>query len=155
MTNTELIEKFYTSFTKGNAKGMTAFYHENVVFQDPVFRTLKGDRAFKMWQMLLSGKTEPAKINFNNVEANIENGSANWTAAYHYGEKKRKVINNVQASFKFKDGKIIEHKDSFNLWKWTQQALGTTGYLLGWTPFMKNKIQKMTNNKLDSFIGKK
>tara|TARA_B110000240_G_C13207180_1_gene328762 strand:- start:127 stop:594 length:468 start_codon:yes stop_codon:yes gene_type:complete len=155
MTNKEIIEKFYTSFTEGNAKGMTECYHENVIFQDDVFGTLNGDRACKMWEMLLSGKTEPTKISFNNIEANMESGSANWRAEYNYGEKKRKVINNVQGNFKFKDGKIIEHKDYFKLWEWTQQALGPVGYLIGWTPFMKNKIQNTTNKKLDDFISKK
>jgi len=153
MTNTELIEKFYTSFKEGNVKGMTACYHENVIFQDAAFGTLKGERAFKMWEMLLSGKTESVKISFNKIEATIESGRANWIAEYHYGKKKRKVINNVEANFKFKDGKIIEHKDTFNLWKWTRQAMGPIGLLLGWTPFMKNKIQLTTNKKLDDFIN--
>ncbi|MBU2951349.1 nuclear transport factor 2 family protein [Tamlana agarivorans] len=155
MTNRELIEKFYTSFADGNAKGMASCYHDDVIFRDEVFGTLQGNRACKMWEMLLSGKAEPAKISFNNIEATLENGSANWKAEYFYGAKKRKVINNIKVNFKFKEGKIIEHIDSFNLWKWTQQALGPVGYLMGWTPFMKNKIQKTTNQKLDHFIAKK
>ncbi len=153
MTNIELIEKFYTSFAEGNVKGMTECYDKKVTFQDPAFGTLKGERAYKMWEMLLSGKTEAVKISFNKIEANIESGRANWIAEYRYGKKKRKVINNVLANFKFKDGKIIVHKDTFNLWKWTRQAMGPIGLLLGWTPFMKNKIQLTTNKKLDDFIN--
>lgn len=155
MNNQELIEKFYTSFSDGNAKEMTACYHENIVFQDPVFGRLEGEKAYKMWEMLLSKKNKSTKITFDNIQANIEKGSAHWTAIYNYGEKKRKVINIVSAQFKFKDGKIIEHIDSFDLWKWTQQALGTIGYLLGWASFMKNKIQKTTKTQLDEFISKK
>lgn len=154
MNNEELIEKFYTSFSKADAKGMTECYHENIVFQDDAFGTLKGERACKMWEMLLSGGPGKSKISFNNVEATNESGSANWRAEYHYGEKQRKVINNIHANFKFKDGKIIEHIDTFNLWKWTKQALGPAGYLLGWTSFMRKKIQKTTNDKLNDFISK-
>jgi hypothetical protein len=40
------------------------------------------------------------------------------------------------------------------LWKWTKQAMGAPGYLLGWTPFFKNKIQATTNSRLDKFIEK-
>ena len=152
MNNTETIKKFYTSFSNGNVNEMLECYHKDIVFQDPVFGELKGERAFKMWEMLLSQKKEDTIISFNTIEATNETGKVNWVAKYLYGEKKRKVINNVSARFKFKDGKIIEHFDTFNLWKWTKQALGISGFLIGWTPFMKNKIQQTTNNKLDDFI---
>lgn len=152
MDNKELIIKFYTAFSDGNSKEMVACYHKNIVFQDPAFGTLKGERAFKMWEMLLSLKKGDIKINFDSIQASAENGNANWVAEYVYGEKNRKVINKVRADIKFKDGKIIEHIDSFDLWRWTRQAMGPVGYLIGWTPFMKSKIQKITNKRLDKFI---
>lgn len=152
MSNKELVTKFYESFSNGNVTGMLACYHKDVVFEDAVFGKLKGERAFKMWEMLLSQKKGDTKINFDNVNATTENGSANWVAEYLYGDKQRKVVNRVSAVFKFKDGKIIEHTDTFDLWKWTKQAMGATGFLIGWTPFMKNKIQQTTNKKLDEFM---
>lgn len=155
MNNNELIEKFYTSFSNGNAKGMIECYHENITFKDPAFGELKGEKAKKMWEMLLSKKNSTTQISFDNVETTKETGSANWTAKYVYGEKNRKVINIITANFKFKEGKIIEHIDTFNLWKWSQQALGLSGYILGWSPFMKNKIQKTTNKKLAVYMNKK
>ncbi|WP_373852613.1 hypothetical protein [Tenacibaculum maritimum] len=33
---------------------MTDCYHKDITFQDPVFGKLKGQRAIKMWEMLLS-----------------------------------------------------------------------------------------------------
>ena len=154
MTNKELIENFYTAFSNGNVNGMIDCYHKDIVFQDPAFGVLKGERASKMWEMLLSRSTKSTKINFDTVQADSKTGSANWVAEYNYGEKNRKVINNVSANFKFKDGKIIEHIDTFNLWTWTQQAMGFLGYLMGWTSFMKTKIQKTTNKQLNEFIEK-
>jgi ketosteroid isomerase-like protein len=150
MNNKELIHKFYTALSKGSSKEMIECYHENITFQDPVFGILKGERAFKMWEMLLSKKDADAKFTFDNIEATSETGKARWKAEYYYG--KRKVINKVKAEFKFKDGEIIEHIDTFDLWKWTQQALGVTGYLTGWTRFIKRKMQKTVNKKLDRFI---
>ena len=38
------------------------------------------------------------------------------------------------------------------MWKWSKQALGLPGFLLGWTPAMKKKIQENVNAKLDEFI---
>ena len=153
MKNSELIRNFYQSFTDGNAKGMIACYHKDVTFQDPVFGRLEGEEALKMWEMLLSRRSDSTKMSFDNVETTIDGGTASWTAEYVYGEKKRNVINKVSARFVIKNGKIIEHIDSFDLWKWTQQAMGPVGYLLGWTPFMKAKIQKTTKQQLDAFIG--
>jgi hypothetical protein len=152
MDHKELIHKFYTALSKGDSKEMTACYHENITFQDPVFGVLKGKRARSMWEMLLSNKNSNAIFTFDNIEATAEIGQASWMAEYFYG--KRKVINKVKADFKFKDGKIIEHTDTFDLWKWTQQALGITGYLIGWTPFIKRKMNKTVNKKLDGFIEK-
>lgn len=154
MDNKEIIKKFYTSFSKGNVKGMLECYHKDIVFQDPVFGKLKGERAVKMWEMLLSQKKEDTKINFDNIQATTKNGKANWVAEYIYGDKKRRVVNRVSANFKFKDGKIIEHFDTFDLWEWTKQALGITGFLIGWTPYMKNKIQLTTNKRLNEFMKK-
>ncbi|WP_026235625.1 nuclear transport factor 2 family protein [Echinicola pacifica] len=152
MGNKELIQKFYTSFSEGNAAGMVACYHDEVVFEDPAFGQLKGERAKKMWEMLLSKKGGAAKISFDQVHATADSGAAHWLAEYTYGKQNRKVINRVEASFKFKEGKIIEHIDSFDLWKWTQQAMGLSGYLLGWSSFIKTKIQQTTKAKLDAFL---
>ncbi|WP_405605320.1 nuclear transport factor 2 family protein [Polaribacter sp. Asnod1-A03] len=154
MTNCELVKKFYTAFSNGKASEMVECYHKEIVFKDPVFGTLKGEKAINMWQMLLSNRSETTEIFFKSVKANEEEGSAVWIAKYTYGEKKREVTNVVNASFKFKDGKIIEHTDFFNIWSWSRQALGFTGLLLGWTAFMKNKIQKTTNQKLSEFMSK-
>tara|TARA_B110000211_G_C14072377_1_gene550508 strand:+ start:2381 stop:2854 length:474 start_codon:yes stop_codon:yes gene_type:complete len=152
MNHSEIIEQFYTSFSNGNAEEMIACYHKDIVFRDPVFGTLQGEEAVKMWEMLLSKRTDSTKISFSNVKTSNDTGTANWRAEYIYGEKKRKIINIISAHFKFKDGKIIEHVDSFDLWKWSGQALGPIGVLLGWTPFIKNKIQKTVKRRLSKFI---
>lgn len=154
MSNEALIKRFYKSFSDGNADGMTACYHDDIVFKDPAFGTLESDKAKAMWQMLMSRSDSAPEIQFSNVSADEKYGKANWIAKYNYGPKKRKVVNNVTALFEFKDGKIIKHTDEFDLWKWSQQALGISGYLLGWSSFMKNQIQKKTNGLLRKFMGK-
>lgn len=153
MTNQKLIEKFYTSFSNTDIRGMLNCYHDDITFTDPAFGTLQGDRAKAMWQMLLSKSNGETQITFNSIKTKKNTGSVNWKAVYTYGPKKRNVINNITANFTFLDGKIIEHIDTFSLWKWSKQALGTSGYLLGWSSFFKSKIQNKTNNLLDKFIS--
>jgi hypothetical protein len=52
------------------------------------------------------------------------------------------VINRIRAEFFFKDGLIIRHTDDFDIWKWSKQALGIPGHLLGWTGYMQKKINE-------------
>jgi hypothetical protein len=61
-------------------------------------------------------------------------------ASYNFSKKQRPVVNRISAQFYFQDGLIIRHTDDFDIWKWSKQALGLTGYLFGWTGFMQNKI---------------
>ncbi len=154
MPNHKLIKNFYSSFSKRDVEGMLEYYHKDIVFQDPAFGLLKGERAHKMWQMLLSKEDSDLKIVLKNSSADNKKGTAEWTAQYTLSDTNRRVLNHVTASFTFEDGKIIEHIDKFDLWKWTRQALGIKGYLLGWTPFMKKKIQQKLNTRLDRFICK-
>ncbi len=154
MQNETTITQFYTAFSNNNIDKMLECYHDEVTFEDPAFGKLEGEHAKNMWRMLLLRGGDTMKITFKNVTANTNTGSAEWTAIYEYGEQKRKVTNNVNANFKFKDGKIIKHTDTFDLWKWTQQALGLSGYLLGWSSFMKGKIQQQTNGLLRKFENK-
>jgi hypothetical protein len=64
------------------------------------------------------------------------------------------VQNKVRANFVFREGKIIEHIDTFSLWKWSSMAIGLAGAIFGWTPFFKIAIQRSTRSQLDKFMQK-
>lgn len=151
-TNSALIYKFYQSFAQGNAEEMIKCYHDDITFKDPAFGRLEGDRAKQMWSMLLSRANGDLYIKYSNVVANDDRGAAKWIATYPYGPNKRRVVNHINAKFEFKDGKIINHVDDFSMWKWSKQALGISGLILGWTPYLQNKVQATTNSLLDNFI---
>lgn len=151
MNNKELITKFYKSFSNGDIDSMLECYHEEVIFHDPAFGILKGDHAKNMWRMLLAKRDESTKIACTDITITEKGGKATWTASYKYGPKRRSVINNVTAQMEIVEGKIIRHTDTFDMWKWTQQALGFSGYLLGWSPFMKNKIQHKLGSMLREY----
>ena len=151
--NKQLINTFYTSFQQLNWKQMTGCYHDNVFFYDPVFQNLEAPQARAMWEMLCKNAKDLV-IEFSNVQADAEHGSCNWTARYTF-RTGRKVVNNIKAHFTFHEGKIIEHMDDFDLWKWSRQALGTSGLLLGWSSIVKNKIRKMAKGSLEKFMREK
>ncbi|QNJ99169.1 nuclear transport factor 2 family protein [Constantimarinum furrinae] len=147
-----IIEKFYEAFTELDAERMIEYYHDEVTFQDPAFGILKGEAAKNMWRMLCeSQKGKDFKVVTSTIEVAEKSAKAHWEAYYTFGKHKRKIHNIITANFEFKDGKIINHIDRFNLYKWSRQAMGAKGYLVGWTTFFRKKLQKRTNLKLSEF----
>lgn len=151
-----LINKFYTAFKNLDSKTMASCYHEDIVFKDPAFGVLEGNRAKAMWQMLCeSQKGKNFRVIASNIKANETNGSANWEAFYTFSKTGRKVHNIINGVFEFKEGLIAKHTDEFNLHKWAKQALGIKGFFFGGMPFFKTKFQNQTNYLLDKFIKEK
>ncbi len=149
-TNRELIEKFYTALGHRNADAMVSCYHKDVIFEDPGFGKLKGERAKKMWRMLCN-KGKDLEVVFSNIKIDDQKGSAHWEVSYTFSQTGRSVHNSINAQFEFKHGKIIKHTDDFNLHRWASQAIGWKGILLGGTGFFKKKLQQQTNKLLDKF----
>lgn len=147
-----LIKNFYDSFARGDAEGMVACYHTNIIFSDPAFGRLEGAKACNMWRMLLSGNK--VDVTYALVSADEHKGSATWQAIYFFGPDKRKVVNRISASFVFWNGLIIEHADSFDLWKWARQAMGLKGWLLGKTRFFQHKLRRTVLERLRAFEAK-
>jgi ketosteroid isomerase-like protein len=151
-TNEQLISKFYTAFGNNDISQMTTCYHKDIVFQDPGFGVLKAPEPIMMWKMLLERSKGNIQIDCYDIVANENAGSAIWVATYIFSKTGRKVVNTINAEFEFKDGLIIKHTDRFDVWKWSHQALGFKGLLLGWTSFMRNKIQENAKQSLKNYI---
>lgn len=153
--NQALLERFYTAFQQRDHATMGDCYHpERARFSDPVFPTLEGWKIAAMWQMLCERGTD-LELTFSDLSADDNQGSAHWEARYTFGGSGRKVHNIIAASFTFQDGKIIEHVDRFNLWRWSRMALGFRGWALGWMPSVHNAIRKQAAGSLESFIQKR
>ncbi len=133
---------------------MISCYHEEVTFYDPVFENLNAAEVAAMWTMLCRNAKDFSLV-YKNVEAGNEYGSCVWIATYTFSATGRKVINQVTAHFKFHEGRIIEHMDSFDLWKWSRQALGFKGLLLELGGFVINKVRKSAKSNLKKFMGAK
>lgn len=62
------------------------------------------------------------------------------------------MLNRIDASFEFRDGRILRHRDSFGLWRWTRQALGPIGVVLGWSPLVQNKVRSQAMKSLEKYM---
>ncbi|MDI7065956.1 hypothetical protein QMO17_32445, partial [Klebsiella pneumoniae] len=78
-------------------------------------------------------------------------GRAHWVARYTFSQTGRTVVNRIDARFRFREGRIVEHRDAFDLWRWTRQALGVKGVLLGWTSFVQRAIRAQARKGLDLY----
>ncbi len=145
--NAALLERFYTAFAAGDSETMAACYAPDVHFSDPVFPDLKGGDAGDMWRMLCEAASDLEVVG-SGYEADDSSGKAHWVATYSFSQTGRKVVNVIDAEFTFSDGLIVRHIDSFDLFKWTRMALGAPGMLLGWTPFLQNKVRGMAGKGL-------
>ena len=134
---------------------MNSCYSDDIVFNDPVFGLLRGVEAKAMWEMLCKNARE-FSLTFSNIQLiDAEYATCVWVATYTFSKTGRKVVNHIKAFMKLKDGKIIEHSDAFKLSNWAAQAFGVRGVLLGWTGFMKRKIQQNARKNLVAFIERK
>jgi ketosteroid isomerase-like protein len=150
----QLVENFYAAFAKRDAEAMVACYHPDIQFSDPVFQDLRGAHAGNMWRMLCERATTLV-VEHSGVSADDTTGKAHWEARYDFTATGRKVHNVIDARFEFRDGKIVRHTDTFDLWKWAGMALGAKGKLLGWAPPVQNAIRKQAMKGLDLFESKR
>lgn len=150
--NAALVRRFYQAFQRLDAEGMAACYADDVRFSDPVFEHLQGSEAADMWRMLTT-RAQAFSLTFERVQADDHQGSAHWVASYLFGQTGNRVVNRIEAHFVFRDGRIAEHHDHFDLWRWARQALGLKGLLLGWAPPVQKAIRRQAGKGLRQFRG--
>jgi len=139
--NTQTANSFYQAFQKKDYKAMQALYAPKATFNDPAFQNLNETEVKAMWEMLLRN-AQDFSLTYQILEATAQQLKVQWIATYTFSRTKRKVINNIQALL------------TFDFYKWATQAFGTTGLLIGWTSFFKNKVRKTVRQQLDTFINK-
>jgi ketosteroid isomerase-like protein len=151
-SNDALIERFYAAFARHDGDTMAACYTPDAHFSDPVFTDLRGKEPGAMWRML-TRRAQDLEVRLVEHDAGDERGTAHWLADYTFSTG-RKVHNDVRAEFRFKNGLIAEHRDSFSFYAWARQALGPAGLALGWTPIIHGKVKREARAGLDEFLAR-
>ncbi len=151
--NEQLLRDFYAAFARRDPDAMAAMYAADATFHDPVFQDLSGARIGAMWRML-AGRAADLRVESSAFTASDTTGSAHWGAWYTFSATGRPVHNVIDAEFAFAGGRITRHVDRFDLYRWSRQALGARGVLLGWTPIVQGAIRKQAAAGLAAFIKK-
>lgn len=153
MTPSQIAHAFYQAFQKKDFKTMQGLYADNATFSDPAFPNLNAQRVRAMWEMLLTASKD-LHLEYQILEETAQQVKTQWIATYTFSKTGRKVVNKIVATMAIENGLIVAHKDVFSFHKWASQALGTVGLLLGWTGFLKKKVQTTARHTLDIFIQK-
>ncbi|MEO5782318.1 MAG: nuclear transport factor 2 family protein [Ginsengibacter sp.] len=151
--NEELIQTFYDAFARLDYATMQNCYAADPIFNDPVFGVLQGGEVGCMWEMLCKNAKD-FSLQVGKIEVDDEYGTCDWTATYTFSKTGKHVVNKVKAHIRIENGKITEHTDEFDIYKWSRQALGLPGILLGWSGYLKNKIRYDAKKKLQMFMDK-
>ncbi|AWV88907.1 nuclear transport factor 2 family protein [Bradymonas sediminis] len=153
LNHESLLRNFYEAFARGDADAMAASYHDQASFSDPVFPGLDAPQVRAMWKMLTSQATD-LKLEFSQITADEQGGSAHWDAYYTFSVSGNMVHNSIDATFEFRDGLIYRHVDTFGFWRWSKQALGVPGLLMGWSPMLRGVVRKQAAKSLAKWQAK-
>jgi ketosteroid isomerase-like protein len=147
--NRKVVSDFYKAFERKDGAAMSAAYAPNATFSDPVFPSLKNGKGAAMWRMLC--QSEDLKVRHEIVKVDGDTVTAKWVANYKF--LGNDIENHVTSTIKLKDGKIVDHKDAFDMKAWLGQAYGMAAKL----PFAEHVLGGITRhvagNRLDSFIA--
>jgi ketosteroid isomerase-like protein len=149
----DLIKNFYQAFHQRDWQTMANSYAADARFHDPVFQDLDATQVRAMWRMLLE-RAQNLQVELKKVDSQDEIIQAIWEARYIFAKTGHPVHNQVTACFSFQQGKILTHVDDFDLWRWSAQALGWPGRLLGWTSFLRSKIRHQAQGQLNRYLLK-
>jgi ketosteroid isomerase-like protein len=153
--NEKIITRFYDAFQQLNFTVMQDCYSEDAVFSDPGFGLLPPGTVHDMWEMLCT-RAKNFSLTYSNIQLlDDEYATCNWIANYTFSKTGRLVENRVKAHLRIQNGKITEHTDEFDPWKWSRQALGFSGWLLGWSSFFRTRVQRNAVRGLSDFIREK
>lgn len=114
-----VMKKFYEAFTAQRPKEFEQLYAPDVKFKDAVFAYSDRKGTMRMWKQILSNPKNTFRFEFDRVEGDVAYGR--WVADYKLGS--RPVHNELETRMVIRDGKIVEHEDSFSWNKWVKQAL--------------------------------
>jgi ketosteroid isomerase-like protein len=142
-----LIVRFYDALGRRDAAVMSACYAPDATFTDPVFGKLDAVETAAMWRMLCA-RGKDLRVVATGIHADAREGRAHWQATYSYGPTARHVVNEIDATFAFRRGLIVEHVDRFDLKRWATQALGLSGRVLGFTPLLGPMVRKQATDAL-------
>jgi limonene-1,2-epoxide hydrolase len=127
VTATHTANAFYAAFAQRDTGSMRSFYAPGVRFHDPLFGLLTGaDEVMTMWTSIMP-KANPFQITPTPAGTPTLRSDGAWEVHVVwdavYGLGSARIHNHSNSTLVIADGHIIEHRDVWDLDRWTAQAL--------------------------------
>ena len=148
------ITRLYAALARLDGEAMQACYAPDAEFDDEAFSLRGAAQIGGMWRMLCSATQAKGRDVWRVEVSQITEHSAHWEAHYRFSATGRIVHNIIDAQIDCgPDGLIRRHRDTFDFWRWSRQALGAPGLLLGWTGFLRRKVRLQAAANLARFLA--
>ncbi len=122
--NASVLERLYSSLNCHDYQSMANCYHPAARFRDIAFDLKGRNEIGAMWQMICAGDI---RTTFAVIDADDASGSVKLVDEYTFTDTGRRVRNQIESRFLFRDGLIIEHRDSCDARAWAAAAIGGIG----------------------------
>ena len=153
-------ERLVAAFARLDGDAMAACHSAIASFQDEAF-SLQGQRQIGgMWRTLCSATGERGraawKLDLRRLTDRSAHREAQRKACYRFNASGRLVHKRIDAEFDLDAAGLAQrHRDRFDFWRWSRQALGLPGRLLGSTPFLRNKVHAQAAATLQLYVAKR
>jgi ketosteroid isomerase-like protein len=148
--NAVLLERLFTALDRHDHTAMAACYQPEATFRDIAFHLRGQKQIHGMWHMICQ---TDIRTQFQVVDADAQQGHVHVTDVYTFGAGRgRPVTNVIDSRFVFRDGLILEQRDTCDARAWARAALGgPVGFLAGHLRFLRSAVAHRT---LDEFVRK-
>ena len=147
--NASVIRELYEALDRHDGEAMARLYAPDGRFKDPAFGELSGAEAGDMWRML-TGRAEDLKRRARRALGRGRHGHRPLDRHATRSARAGRWSTTSTPRFRFRDGLIVEHEDSFSFWRWARQALGPAGLMLGLPP-MNRLVRRRAREDLAEF----
>lgn len=139
--NEQLLTRLFDCLNAHDHQGMADCYHEQATFRDIAFSLAGQQQIHAMWEMICSdndqGKSDIV-VEEKEISANDSTGRAVVVDEYTFRDTQRRVVNQINSEFEFRDGKIIKQLDRCDPVSWASQAIGGfRGFIAGHLAFIR------------------
>lgn len=151
----QTLERFYAAFQRLDGEAMQACYAPEARFDDEAFSLRGRDEIGAMWRMLCEAVKAKGMADWQ-LQYSTTDRTAHWEPTYRFSATGRMVHNIIDAEFAFDaNGLILTHRDRFDFWRWSRQALGAPGLLLGWSGLLRAKVRAQAAKNLAVWRSKR
>ena len=142
--NALLIRRLYASLQARDHVEAAKCYADDASFEDIAFRLGNKDDIALMWR-LVCGRLRGLEI--GEVAADASVGVGTWVPRYPPligGEGKPDVVNPTTSVFRFREGRIVEHRDFCDPVAWARQAFPfPIDRVMGRVGFMRRLLARL------------